>query len=246
LDRVRRHYQDGRLEPDDWGEQREQLQGELDGAAAEHERLVEQRARLADELDALDADSEFLERLSALRALIVGEVRDGQGTPDACRASLRRTFERFDLTAISADGRRLALGVGKPDPALVTVDAPLPVEVDDGDWSYALVPIVRCDVVEDWVSRDGAFPAVQRAALRDDPNVEGSSGRPRGARCWTRPRGSPRTAMGPASTGRDHRPVRPRTKVEDAATQSTLIEPNDDTDGTPGPSITERVALAGC
>ena len=39
LARVRRDYQDGKLAPDDWAEQREQLEGERKAAEAEAKRL---------------------------------------------------------------------------------------------------------------------------------------------------------------------------------------------------------------
>ena len=56
LTRVRRDYQDGKLDASDWAEQREQLQDECDAAAAEAERLRRRVEEITAEGERLDAD----------------------------------------------------------------------------------------------------------------------------------------------------------------------------------------------
>ena len=46
----------------------------------------------------IDTEASVLEQLTALRAQVIGEVRDGSQTDaDALRAALRRAFECFEL-----------------------------------------------------------------------------------------------------------------------------------------------------
>ena len=78
LSRVRRDYQDGKLDADDWREQRVELTADLEAAAAHVERLEAQRQAALDEVRQVDAESAVLRELTALRALIVGEARDGR------------------------------------------------------------------------------------------------------------------------------------------------------------------------
>lgn len=94
--RVRRDYQDGALDADDWRDQREQLASEQEGARAEVERLRHHEHAIAEIGVLRDAEQEVLDRLGSLRAAVVGEVRDDQGIA-AVRATLIRFFDRFEL-----------------------------------------------------------------------------------------------------------------------------------------------------
>jgi hypothetical protein len=94
LARVRRDYQDGKIEADDWAEQRDQLTTEHQAAQAEVERLSasEQEAHAGGDL--IDVEAETLRRLSEVRRAVSGEVRDAADT-DAVRAALARLFDGF-------------------------------------------------------------------------------------------------------------------------------------------------------
>jgi site-specific DNA recombinase len=94
LERVRRDYQRGAIEADDWAEQRPQLAEELQGARAEAERLRASEAQVDQGAGITDAEQETLERLTSIRRAIAGEVRDAEGT-DAIRAALSRLFDGF-------------------------------------------------------------------------------------------------------------------------------------------------------
>jgi hypothetical protein len=92
LGRVRRDYQDGRLDADDWAEQREQLSEEGAAAEASVKRLRDQEAEVGAWGELLDAERDTLQRLGELRRAIAGQVRDAEGLA-AVRAALLRLFE---------------------------------------------------------------------------------------------------------------------------------------------------------
>ena len=103
LARIRRHYQDGRLEPEDYREQHAELSGELVGARAEATRLREQEEGVHDWVGPASAEQETLERLTELRRAIAGEIQ-GTGSVEPVRAVLARTFERFILHRADSPG----------------------------------------------------------------------------------------------------------------------------------------------
>jgi hypothetical protein len=88
FDRVRRDYQDGKLEAEDWNEQREDLQEELSGAEAQVEAMRQREAHVAADTAHRDVEAETLRTLAALR--------DAENL-DHVRAVLQTTFERFVL-----------------------------------------------------------------------------------------------------------------------------------------------------
>ena len=94
LARVRRDYQDGRLDPDDWSEQRADLTAELEAATAEVERLREREQAAKDQLELKDAEAEVLHELTAIRQAVVGHVRRAEGI-DAVRSALMQLFDHF-------------------------------------------------------------------------------------------------------------------------------------------------------
>jgi site-specific DNA recombinase len=154
LTRVRRDYQDGVLDAADWCSMRDELAGEHEAAVAQVKRLADQRQAVEREAEQLDAESVLLDELTALRALVVGEVRDGsRASLDAFRVALRRLFTDFELVPAfgwGADGR---------DDAVIWQGDPL-----DAPAGYDLRPHVRADAI-DWNDEGPTFPALKRAAL---------------------------------------------------------------------------------
>jgi site-specific DNA recombinase len=150
LTRVRRDYQDGRLEADDWSEQRAELSAELEAAQAQVKRLDEQREAVTTEAEQLDAESLVLDELTALRALIVGEARDGsQAGAEAFRVALRRLFEGFELIPTGSGYGHGSTGSAWQGEA-PTVDG------------YVLLPHLDPDALDLTADR---FPALQRVTL---------------------------------------------------------------------------------
>jgi hypothetical protein len=80
LIRVRRDYQDGAIEREDWAEQRPQLIEERDGARAEAERLREQEREVETWGELRDAEADTLRQLSEIRKAIAGEVQNAEGS----------------------------------------------------------------------------------------------------------------------------------------------------------------------
>jgi hypothetical protein len=122
--------QDGKLDADDWREQRDELTAELNAARAQAARLEEQTVQLA-ERELPDAELAVLEYLTELRASIVGRVREGDNL-EAVRAALFTLFDGFTL-------HRFGSGSGPPF-------AYLELFVGD-DCGYFLEPRVRADMV---------------------------------------------------------------------------------------------------
>ena len=128
LTRVKRAFQDGHLDATDWSEQRQELQGELDGARAQTEHLRDRERQLQAALSArVDVDAEvtrFLDEISDLAAL----PRD-QETLVALRAAFQRYWKGF---TVYPPGH-------VPEPML----AKLPRDAARRAW--AIEPIVRSD-----------------------------------------------------------------------------------------------------
>lgn len=103
LARVRRDYQDGKLDADDWTEQRQQLTEEAQGADAEADRLRASEAEVLRDGAAHDAEQEVLEQLARIRQAVAGEVADAEGV-NAVRAALTRLFESFTVS-LPVDGK---------------------------------------------------------------------------------------------------------------------------------------------
>lgn len=96
LTRVRRDYQDEKIDAEDWREQREQLTVELEAAGAEVERLSNQEGDVAIWAELGDTEQEVLEQLTQIRCVVAGEITD-QEAIEPVRAALARVFERFVL-----------------------------------------------------------------------------------------------------------------------------------------------------
>jgi DNA invertase Pin-like site-specific DNA recombinase len=113
LARVKRDYQDGKLDADDWREFKTELTAERKAADAEVLRLREQADDVEGWSDLKDAEAETLERLTEIRQAIAGEVRDAEGL-DAVRAALMRLFREFvysveDSEAVITPKRRVVI-----------------------------------------------------------------------------------------------------------------------------------------
>jgi hypothetical protein len=87
LQRLVRAFQDGYVEPADYAQQRTELVAEREAAQAAAKQ-VDERHRLAGP----DADDEVLQRLSDLRAQVLGKLQDAPDL-DAFRTLLRQLFE---------------------------------------------------------------------------------------------------------------------------------------------------------
>jgi hypothetical protein len=87
LARVRRDYTDGKIDAGDWREFRDELEGERNAAHAEAKRLATQQCEVEAWGGLRDPETEMWRRLSQIRAVIAGEVRDAEGL-DAVRESL--------------------------------------------------------------------------------------------------------------------------------------------------------------
>jgi hypothetical protein len=96
--RVRDHYQSGRIEPEDWAQQRPDLQAAFDAARA----AAEQAAQVAAQGPALDAEAEMFRRMADLRAAVTDGVRDAAGL-DGLRRLLRHMFEAVHYMPVVED-----------------------------------------------------------------------------------------------------------------------------------------------
>jgi site-specific DNA recombinase len=126
LARVRRAFQDGKLEPDDWREQRAELLAEQEAAAAAVDQLRRHHAELEETASLADAEEATREALRAIREALAGCV-SGAADLAAARRVLRRLFDSFTLCRYDATPRVL-------DADLAT-----------GDWY--LVPSLREDAI---------------------------------------------------------------------------------------------------
>ena len=108
LFRVRGDYQSGRIEADDWAEQRPQLIAEREAANAAVEQLRSRLEEVEADMDKLDVESEVLSYLAAIRQAVVGEVRDAAGI-EALRAALLKLFSGFTLHCFPREAQRRAV-----------------------------------------------------------------------------------------------------------------------------------------
>ena len=156
LVRIERDYRDEKITGEQWTRLDAKLTSELEAARAQVARLDQQRQAISAEREQFDAETAVLERIAALRAMVVGEVRDGgRESVDGFRSALRRLFSCFELLG---GGRPFGSGVSDPHSTGWAHDD---LVLNDGRLS--LYPRVRNDVLDGW--GDGGFPALRRAAL---------------------------------------------------------------------------------
>jgi site-specific DNA recombinase len=127
LARVKRDYLEERITAAEWREFSEELSSELAAAEAQVARFEEQLATIERKGDVADLEAEVLEKLSAIRAAVAGEVNDASGV-DAARAALQRLFEGFALVPPQ---------IGQRTPSELAWT---------GSADYVLDPILRDDV----------------------------------------------------------------------------------------------------
>ena len=166
LAKIERDYLYGTLPAAAWHSLNAKLQADHEAVQAQAEQLRRQRDAIKAESDEIDVEMAVLEELTAIRAQIAGQAREGAriGT-DALRAALVRLFHRFTLTS---GGRFIESPEGttpwqrkEPDLELGVAD-------------LLLWPHVRSDVID---LRSAEFPALQRAALALSDNYANAFGR---------------------------------------------------------------------
>jgi site-specific DNA recombinase len=159
LTRVRRAFQDGKLDADDWREQRAELTAALEAARAHVQRLQAQAQAEDGRVAQMDAEDSVLRELTAIRSLVAGEVQDGRRDGlDAFRATLRRLFDRFDLVQWPMFPK------GDTPQAAVIFQGDGAMIERDGQPPYLLIPYVRPEAIDEH-SDEPVFPAMKRTAL---------------------------------------------------------------------------------
>jgi DNA invertase Pin-like site-specific DNA recombinase len=102
LTRVKRHYQEGRLEPEDWAEQRSQLTAEVDAATAALER-AQAHAEALEAAPVVDAEAQLLTHLATLKRAVTDGVTAAPDLP-ALRNILYDVFESIVLVSSKSIG----------------------------------------------------------------------------------------------------------------------------------------------
>ena len=171
---------------DEWRRLAAVPQREAEAAALALDDLTAEREQIDATLDVADATAEFVERLTALRAAVAGEVVNAEGIAVA-HTALRRVFDGFTLHRVEAPEAPRRIN------AELTVGA-----------SYVVEPHVRED------ARLGTLPAGTPVVTRSPLSLAQDNSRP------SRPgrnnrSGSPRgTAGGSPRRSRTARPRRSR------------------------------------
>jgi DNA invertase Pin-like site-specific DNA recombinase len=98
LARVRGHYQEGRIEPEDWAEQRPVLTAELEAAKQALSRAQAHAQQVAQQGPVGDAEQKLLDHLSALKAAVASGMGEAPNL-HALRNVIAELFTSFDLIA---------------------------------------------------------------------------------------------------------------------------------------------------
>jgi len=156
LTRVRRDYQDGRLDAEDWREQRQELIAQQNAAAASAARLRRQRDEVAARRAHADAESELLHALADIRQAVLGEIREAVGI-DAIRAALTRLFSHFVLHRVDSPNMPEHPGLYSdlvvPGPFIIEPHAR--PEAIEGYTCKGLVPLLRREPLGYAGNKDG-------------------------------------------------------------------------------------------
>jgi hypothetical protein len=165
LAKIKRGWQDDVLTDDEYMEQREDLNAEREAALAELERLSDQQRAVEDEIAAFDTDAVVTEELARIGQLVLGEIEEGSREGiESFRATLKRLFVGFELTSpVKPFGAGVLQGQvwSEATPRGQEPDNPM-MSLGEG---YALLPVVRRDMIDSDGSHAEGFPAVRRAAL---------------------------------------------------------------------------------
>ncbi len=161
-ERVRRDYQDGKLDADDWRDQREQLTAEQDAAGAALTRLFQQEAAIGGAARH-DAEADTLRFLAEVQLAIAS----GRGTGDiaAVRAALVSRFEGFTLRQLSPTEQKgvyvkQADGLGVADRDVIAPDL-----IGIGPrGEYEIVPHIRANAIAGYGPL-GITPMPERVGL---------------------------------------------------------------------------------
>jgi site-specific DNA recombinase len=195
LTHVRTVFQDGKLDPDDYREQRDDLRDGLRAATAAAERLQARLAELKAEAAHVDAEEEALTRLAAFREAVAGNVRDAQSV-EAAHNALKTVFSHFVLhhrRAIAAAATGETDEADEADEAAMKAEdaaerAKLRVPIYEADLdlgSYYLEPIPRDEaIVVPWAFDSGdvsVFEELRRTTIAATGEPNESSSRPAGS-----------------------------------------------------------------
>ena len=155
--RVRRDYQDGKLDADDWREQRRDLLAESEAAERAITDAIENEQRSRRHTETADAEKEALQRLAAISKAVEG-ITDDPTTLDGFRTTLQRLFSGFTLHLLDPETEHDA---ARPLPTYWQPELLLPR-------ALYIEPHVRPDAIK---SRGpGNWPNLNRVAL--DGNTE--------------------------------------------------------------------------
>jgi DNA invertase Pin-like site-specific DNA recombinase len=159
LARVRRDYQDGKLDADDWSDHRHELSRERDAAAAEVDRLSARVDEVVGQAALLDSEQALLDQLADLRRAIARRVTGGT-TVEALRAALLRLFDGFTLHPFNAPAEPPTLPEGWVRSSLYTHPD---LMLSDKDM-IVIEPHPRREMILD-AEKEIAFPELRRVPL---------------------------------------------------------------------------------
>lgn len=168
--RVRGDYTAGEITAAEWRELRPDLESSLAAATAEREQLQRQvDAAAADTSTLAELDSAAVKMLASVRDEIAGEVTSASGI-ESVRASLSRLFDRFEVARVTADGSALSDAEREVMQAQAREYDDEVLEV--GRW--VIVPVPR----EEWA---GELAGYRQVLLGPEPlSIKEPSGNPGG------------------------------------------------------------------
>ncbi len=140
LARVRGHYQAGKIEADDWSEQRPQLTAELDAAREAAKRAREHVQRVEQGRVPGDAEQTLLDHLATLKRA----VGEGVGSAPDLHALRNTIGDLFESIGLVRSGR---LPVGDLGNGFIPFDGDVPA-VTDGHERYWLLLALRWSAVD--------------------------------------------------------------------------------------------------
>jgi site-specific DNA recombinase len=131
LTRVRRAFQDGKITPEDWSDQKPELEAELQAAEESADTRRKRLEAAGDSSRLREAEKELGERLTAVRQAFAGEIT---GAPDlpSVRAAISRLFKEF-VVSVPVHGRATIDPIKHPahfeDDSLVISPGRVPLEI---------------------------------------------------------------------------------------------------------------------